>query len=218
VRLVPGAAFALNEEVLLSLEAPLLRRTVSGRADERYMLGDVEARASFVAYRSSTRRLSFYGGLKGPTAPIERDATGAPIATDLQPGCGSIVPLVGATYTISSSIFTAWMTGSFLMPVSVRPGPHPGDSLRISSSFQVQPTRAFAARVGLHGRLDSAGDIDDKIDKRSGGASVFVAPELVASPVGDLIVSLGAAFPLVQETRGHRVTAPIALVGIGYDF
>jgi hypothetical protein len=219
VRLVPGAAVAVNEDLLLSLEVPLLRRTVSdSQFTERYMLGDVEGRASFVAYRTSSRRLSFHGGVKGPTAPIERDANGAPIATDLQPGCGAIVPLVGATYTISSSIFTAWMTGSFLMPFSVREGPHPGDSLRVSSTMQIQPVKAFAARVGVHGRLDGAGDIDDRIDKRSGGASVFIAPELVASPVNDLVVSVGAAFPLVQETRGHRVTAPIALVGIGYDF
>lgn len=222
VRLVPGAALAINEDVLLSLELPLLRRTtsdvVTSASSERYMLGDVEGRVSYVAYRTSSRRLSFHGGVKGPTAPIERDASGAPIATDLQPGCGAVVPLVGATYTLSYSIFTAWMTGSLLMPFSVREGPHPGDSLRLSSTLQIQPMKAFAARLGAHGRLDGAGDIDDRIDKRSGGASVFLAPELVASPMNDLVVSVGAAFPVVQETRGHRATAPIALVGIGYDF
>ncbi|MBX3220126.1 MAG: hypothetical protein KF795_06365 [Labilithrix sp.] len=225
LRLVPGAALALSEEVLVSVDLPLLRRSLATGIEgaevlsaDRLMLGDAEARASYVAYRTSSRRLSFHGGAKAPTSPIERDAAGRLVPTDLQPGCGSIVPVVGATYTITGPLLTFWTSASFLMPVSVRDGPHPGDSLRASATAQLQPHPKFATRASVHGRLDSAGDVDDQVDPRSGGASVFLAPELVASPLADLVVSVGAAFPVVQETRGHRVTAPIALVGIGLDF
>lgn len=224
-RVVPGAAIAVGDDLLLAADVPLLRRrlsgsTVAGRVveDDRLSLGDVEVRASYVALRTPTRRLSFHGGSKAPTAPLERDAGGRWVPTDLQPGCGAIVPVVGATYTMTGSMFAFWTNASFLMPMSVRSGPHPGDSLRAAMTFQVQPLRVFAARAGVHGRLDSAGDIDGQVDRSSGGASVFVTPELVVSPIPDLLVSAGAALPLVQETRGHRVTAPILLAGVGYDF
>lgn len=224
MRLVPGAAVAINEEVLLAADVPVLRRTLETERDtgpvasDRVVVGDAEARASYLAWRSPTRRLSFFGGAKAPTAPLERDATGTPVPTDLQPGCGSIVPMVGATYTITGSLLSMWASSSLLLPVSVRSGPHPGDSLRASVTAQIQPHKSFAMRTALNGRLDAAGDIGGQVDPRSGGASIFVAPELVTSPIEDLVVSVGAAFPLVQETRGHRVTAPIALVGIGWDF
>jgi len=58
----------------------------------------------------------------------------------------------------------------------------PGDSLRASFTLQLQPARVLATRLGVHGRLDSTGELDGEPVKRSGGASVFVAPELVASP------------------------------------
>lgn len=224
-RVVPGAAIAVGEDLLLSADVPLLRRRLTGTSvagsavdDERLSLGDVEVRASYVALRTPTRRLSFHGGSKAPTSPLERDASGRWVPTDLQPGCGAIVPVVGATYTMTSSMLSFWTSASFLMPMSVRGGPHPGDSLRAAMTVQVQPVRVFAARAGVHGRLDSAGDIDGQVDRRSGGASVFVSPELVVRPVPDLLVSAGAALPVVQETRGHRVTAPILLAGVGYDF
>ncbi|MBX3213021.1 MAG: hypothetical protein KF850_13370, partial [Labilithrix sp.] len=107
LRLVPGASIAPGEDVLLSLELPLLRRSLVNEgaaprlATDRLMLGDAEARASYVAYRTRSRRLSFHGGAKAPTAPIERDPAGGFVPTDLQPGCGSIVPSVGATYTVT---------------------------------------------------------------------------------------------------------------------
>ncbi len=221
LRLVPGASVALGEDVLLSADVPILRRTLASGAEapaEHVIPGDAEGRISYVASRTRTRRLTFSGGIKAPTAPIERDAGGRFVPTDLQPGCGSIVPHVGATYAIGSGLLSAWATASLLLPVSVRAGPHPGDSLRTALTVQLQPGRVFAARLSANGRADAAGDVDEQIDKRSGGASLFVAPELVASPLVDLVVSVGAAFPVVQATRGHRVTTPIALVGIGWDF
>ena len=231
MRLVPGLAVAIgggggatasdrSDPVLVSVDAPILRRSLSldGAASDRWMIGDVEGRVSWVAYRSRSRRLAVHGGIKAPTAPLERDPAGAMVPTDLQPGCGAIAPLVSATYTWTSTLVTAWTTATLLFPVAVRAGLHPGDSPRASTTIQLQPARVFATRLGVHGRLDAAGDRDGEVDAQSGGASVFVSPELVVSPVSDLVVSVGAAFPIVQETRGHRVTAPIALVGVGWDF
>jgi hypothetical protein len=43
-----------------------------------------------------------------------------------------------------------------LFPVEVRAGSHPGDSLRASFTMQLQPARALAMRLGVHGRLGAA--------------------------------------------------------------
>ncbi len=226
VRIIPGVSKAIGESMMIGADVPLLRRGITstnGGADiDRMMLGDVEARASFLAYRSSPvgngRRLTIHGSLKAPTAPLERDAAGRWVPTDLQPGCGSIVPTMGATYTVTWSVVSWWASTSLALPVSVREGPHPGDSLRASSSVQVQPSMKFATRLGVHGRLDSAGDIEGEVDKRSGGGALYVAPELVFSPTEEIVVSAGASFPLLQGTRGHLATSPVALLGVGYDF
>ena len=168
LRLVPGAAIALDEDVLLSAELPLLRRSLvsEGAAPrltaDRLMLGDFEARASYVGYRTRAHRLSFHGSAKAPTAPIDRDPSGGFVPTDLQPGCGSIVPAVGATYTVTGPLLTLWTSASFLMPVSVRGGPH-GD---------------FAPRVGgrrSSSRIASAGA------RRSTGASTRPATSTTKS-------------------------------------
>lgn len=230
LRVVPGAAVALTEAVMLAAEVPILQRTLQARTTaalapvttSAVRLGDPELRASFLAYRSGpstpSRRLVVFGGAKAPVAPIERDGLGRLVPTDLQPGCGSIVPEIGATFTWSGSLVSFWTSAMLLMPVAVREGPHPGDSLRASATVQLQASSWFAARAGVHGRLDAAGDVDGQIDTRAGGGSVYVAPEIALRPSEGLVVSVGASFPVAQGTRGHRATWPVALVGAAYDF
>jgi hypothetical protein len=201
---------------------PLPPRHGSSPSSDTMKLGDVELRASHTAFRSApanvTRRLTIAAGLKLPTAPLERDPAGTLVHPDLQPGCGSIAPLLAMSHAWTSSLWSAWAGASVLFPISVRSGSHPGDSLRGSFTMQLQPARALATRLGLHGRLDGTGELDEEVVKRSGGASVHVAPEIVMSPTDDMVVSVGASFPLAQEMRGYRATAPVLLASVGLDF
>jgi hypothetical protein len=186
------------------------------------MLGDAELRVTHTPWRSApapvTRRLTIAADMKLPTAPLERDPSGALVHPDLQPGCSSIVPLVAMSYAWASSWWSAWTGASLLLPVAVREGAHSGDSFRASATMQLQPSRALATRLGVFGRLDSTGELDGEVVRRSGGASVHVAPEIVLSPVADVVVSVGAAFPVVQEMRGYRATMPVLLASAGVDF
>lgn len=247
LRVQPGLAMAVGPATILSGEVPLLARslsldaratgaapassssgaplppreaaTASSRAS---MLGDVELRASHTAWKSApanvTRRLTVSAGLKLPTAPLERDPAGALVHPDLQPGCGSLVPLLSLSHAWTSSLWSAWTGASILFPIAVRAGSHAGDSLRGSFTMQLQPSRILATRLGVHGRLDGTGELDGEVVRRSGGASVHVAPEIVVSPTADVVVSAGASFPLVQEMRGYRATAPVLLASVGVDF
>ncbi|MDB5217530.1 MAG: hypothetical protein JWO86_5457 [Myxococcaceae bacterium] len=232
LRAEPGLAMAVGSATIVAADVPVLRRSLAleqrvpvppaDRTSSTTSLGDVELRASHTAWKSApalvTERLTIAAGVKLPTAPLEHDPAGALVHPDLQPGCGSIVPLVAISYAWTSSFWSAWTGASLLFPVEVRAGSHPGDSLRASFTLQLQPARVLATRLGVHGRLDSTGELDGEVVHRSGGASVFVAPELVASPTQDVVVSIGAAFPMVQEMRGYRATAPVLLASVGVDF
>lgn len=242
LRAQPGLAVAVGSTTLLDAEVPILRRSLvleprGGRVGLRpavgpapsesrasaTVLGDVELRATHTAWRSApapvVRRLTIAAGLKLPTAPLERDPSGVIVPPDLQPGCGAIAPVLGLAHAWSSSWWSAWASTSLLFPVSVREGgAHAGDSLRASITMQVQPTRILATRLGVHGRLDGTGELEGEVVRRSGGATVHIAPELVLSPVRDVVASVGASFPVVQEMRGYRATAPLLLASVGVDF
>jgi len=100
----------------------------------------------------------------------------------------------------------------------VREGPHGADSLRSSISAQIQPQRSFALRFGLDTRLDSSAELNGASDPNTGGFVGHVSPELVLSPVTDLVLHAGAHFPVVQALRGYHREAPILAVGALYDF
>jgi hypothetical protein len=241
LRAQPGVAVAAGPSTIVSAEVPVLRRTLArggagaappggslpsrdadARSSTKMSLGDVELRMTHTPFRSAPanvmRRFSISAGIKLPTAPLERDPSGALVHPDLQPGCGSIVPLLGISYTWSSSLWSATTGASLLFPIAVREGSHAGDSLRASAMMQLQPTRIFATRLGVYGRWDSTGELEGEVVSRSGGATVNVAPEVVVSPASDVVVSLGASFPVVQEMRGYRATAPVLLASAGFDF
>ncbi len=240
LRAQPGVAMAIGRDALVGADVPLLRRSLdlgaaapapapatglaprASEASTANSVGDAEVRASFVAWRSvpalTNRRFTLLAGIKLPSAPLERDPAGALVHPDLQPGCGSVVPTIGGSYTWTSSRWAAWTSASLLFPVSVRSGAHSGDSLRASLGGQLQPTRIFATRLSVNGRLDTTGELEGEVLRASGGAAVHVAPEIVLSPTSDVVLALGASFPVVQEMRGYRATTPVLLASVGVDF
>jgi hypothetical protein len=204
----------------LSAGIPIVWRSI-GPSPETVM-GDVELRATMMLWQakpSATRsRLSAFAGFKLPSAPIQKDATGKPLPTDLQPGCGSIVTLVGGYYTVGRGMWTMIASAQILLPTPVRDGPHPGTSFRTGLVGQFQPWKSFGMRLGAQGRYDTSGAIGGTSDPYSGGAALFVVPELVISPAKDLVFTAGASFPAAQDLKGYRVLGPVALVSASYDF
>lgn len=224
-----GAAYAPNADTLIGFQVPILHRQMAVTSDAGEITesrltapGDLEARVTHVAWSSRSyglrRRFGLLGAVKAPTGPIQRDPSGQYLQPDLQPGCGSIMPIAGLWYTLGQERWSLLGSMTLLFPVSVREGPHAGDSLRASLSGQLQPLRWFAGRVGVHGRWDAAGDLDGVTDQRSGGVAAFVAPEIVVSPTSDLVITGGASFPVAQGMRGYRTTSMVAMIGMGVDF
>ncbi len=101
----------------------------------------------------------------------------------------------------------------------MRDAPHAGDSFRTTAAFQLQPVRAFAARLGAATRLDQAGETTSGADDPSSGGFVgYTSAELVLSPAADVLVTVGAFFPVVQALRGDHREHAIGTFGVTYDF
>jgi hypothetical protein len=223
-RLSVTTAYAPSRDVLVSLVVPVLDRTLydGSKRSTVLALGDVDLRVYDVAWRRdgrTRRRFGLIAGARMPTAPVQRDAPGAPLPVDLEPGCSSIVPYGGAAYVAERGMLSMQLSAVVALPFSVRDAPHAGDSLRTSAWVQAQPARSLATRFGVRTRLDSTGEIAPNApDLNSGGFVGYVTSDIVVSPAEDVVVSVGAAFPVLQAWLGeHRETA-IASAQVAYDF
>jgi hypothetical protein len=208
---------------LLSVVAPVLDREVETATTHlhAWVAGDLDARAYARVWRSADQRrwLALFAGTKVPTAPVEGNGSGSPLPSELQPGCSSIAPYLGAAYGGRVGILSGQVSADVYVPFSVRSAPHPGDSLRASAWLQAALTRKIASRGGISARVDGTGELSPNLpDPNSGGAIVYATTDILVTPVEDLVLSVGASFPAVQAWLGiHRETA-IGSVHVAYDF
>jgi hypothetical protein len=186
-------------------------------------MGDVELRAQLLAWEArgafGRRRFGLFATLKLPTAPLERDARGEPLPSTLQPGCGALGPSLGAYYATGRGPWSFYTTIDLLLPLQVRAGPHAGESLRSAAQIQLQPTHHLGGRAGLVARVDSNAELaSGAVDPNAGGFVGYVSTELVASPVTDLVLTLGALFPVAQALQGRHREGAVVSATVAYDF
>jgi hypothetical protein len=217
-RIAATLVYAPSRDVSFALVLPMLWRELRdrGTTSSTVVLGDVEARAQQVVWRSTspTRdRLALIGGLKVPTAPIGDDASGAPLPSELQPGCSGLEPFVGVAYSAGRGRWSGEAGALVYLPFAMRDGPHTGDSLRFGGSMQLQLRDRVAARFGVHARVDGSGELSSGIvDLNSGGFVAYVAPEISARPMTDVVASIGLAIPVAQIWLGaHRESSTLSL-------
>lgn len=225
-RLEVSAAYAPTATTFLSVAFPVLRRAAEGGGAHGahktvFTPGDVEIRAKQFVWSARkgpfVHQAAIQGGLKLPTAPVQTDAAGTPLPSVLQPGMGAITPFAGLFYGLVRGPWSLYSSATVYLPYAVREGPHASGSFRTSLSGQRQIGRAFAARLGLDTRLDSNASAGEKVDPNSGGFIGYVSPELVLSPVNDLLFVVGAHFPAVQALRGHHREGALLSFGVTYD-
>lgn len=223
-RLSATLAYAPTADLMLSAVVPVLYRTREdgGSLSSSVVAGDLEARAYAVLFRSTgaaRRQLALVGGMKGPTAPTQRDARGDPLPADLEPGCGAIVPYLGVSYTAGAGWITGEGSAVLYLPFAVRDAPHTGDSLRATAWMQLQATPWMAARVGVRAQVDATGELAPNVaDLNSGGFIGYVTADAILGAWKDLVISVGAAFPVVQALMGEHRESTIAAAHVAYDF
>jgi hypothetical protein len=226
-RLELRADIAVSSTVLVGASLPAIHRTIEnqdGASSRELTLGDAEARASSTIYDSGIARwrrsVLVFGGSKFPTAPLQTDAHGTPLPVALQPGCGSLVPELGASFVATHAPLTFVASTLFYLPFSVRDGPHAGDSWRTSLTLQVQPAHSkIATRFGVTARLDQAGLSNEQdTDPNSGGFVGTVSGEILLMPLEDVVAGVGFFAPALQALRGSQHEGAIGLMTFSYDF
>jgi hypothetical protein len=221
-RVAATLAYAPSRDLLLSAVVPVLDRTLhDGRTmTSEGVLGDVEARAYAMLWRGDgPRQLALVGGLKAPTAPVERDARGVALPAELEPGCSAIVPYLGLAYAAGGRWVTGQASAALYLPFAVRDAPHAGDSFHAAAWMQVQAVPWLATRLGLRAQVDSTGELAPGVaDLNSGGFLGYVTTDAIASPWSDVVLSVGASFPVVQALLGEHRESTVASAQVAYDF
>ena len=188
VRLDSAVAWAPTRDWMLSATVPLLARDVDQDAlhQRTLTLGDLELTARRVVYRdrwfAPRHMVSLIAGLKLPTSPVERDATGQPLDVDAQPGTGSFDPLVGVAYAYFDHPRSAYASALVRLPSQGRSGVSVPASLRATLSVQRQMEMSFAFRLAVDARLDGTAHDNGVADEDSGGFIAFLSPGLLGEP------------------------------------
>lgn len=223
-RLDGQVAWAPSERLFLLATAPLLQRNVAyvnGGETSTFAFGDVELRAkAFVAADREFAPRHLYAvtaGLKLPTAPRQRDASGAYLPVEVQPGTGSFDPLLGMSYAFFPRPFSFYASVQGSAPLRGTSVLRASPSLRTTTALQYQLVSWFAPRLGVDTRLDARAYEDGAPERDSGGFIAFATAELLFSPVADLLVVPALRVPVVQALAGYHVEGPIAGVAVVYD-
>lgn len=183
-------------------------------------------------------------GLKFPTAPFRRNDLGERLPLEAQSGTGSLDLLAGASYAAFAGQFSAYASAQLSIPVLTRDDVTPGMALRSTLAAQYQITPWLALRPAVDVRADrpsrepaasgasgsngangantanganganSAGIAEDP---NSGGLVLFAGGDVLATPLLDLTLSLGARAPVVQHLRGFHDEGPVWIAALAYD-
>jgi hypothetical protein len=224
-RLELAAAYAPTRTLFLSIAVPLLHRIATyhdGTTTAAFTIGDVQLRVKKFVW--SGRRGAFVhqaaiqGGVDTPTSPLEYGEHDVALPAVLQPGMGAVSPFVGVFYGFTRGPWSFYTSAVVYLPFAVRDGPHASDSFKTSASVQRQIGRVFASRLGVDTRLDGSCEAYGKPDPNSGGFVAYLSPEMVVSPVTDLLLIAGVRVPAVQAFHGYHHEATIAGLGVTYDF
>jgi hypothetical protein len=218
-------AWAPHERLSLLIGLPLIRRTMEyvNLATKRVVgVGDLELRARLTLWMDrafSPRHLvSAIAGASLPITPAAQDAAGAPLAPELQAGTGTFAPTGGLAYAHFHYPWSEYASAVALLPINARAGARPSRSLRFTAASQRHIADWLAVQVALDARLDGAAREEGRADPNTGGAVVFASPELLLSPVADILVFGGVRVPIVQRLAGVHSAGPIWMAGVVCDF
>lgn len=223
-RLELGVAYAPIEQLVLSLRAPLVNRRVlevNLASDRRTRLGDMEFRAqAHLIPRTAinqTHVLAVHAGTELPTGTVERDQNGDLYRAEIQPGRGSWNPLFGATYGLFLRPASFYASSTLYIPTTGHEGIKGGLSVRSSIAGQLDVAESLALRLSFDTRAERATTVNGEFEPDSGGFVAYVSPELVWSPVMDLIVRVVARVPAVNALIGDHEEGSMFVLGAAYD-
>lgn len=219
-------AWAPHERLFLLATVPVVHRRVSyvnDAVNTSTGLGDVELRAKAFVYvdRSFAPRHLFAltAGLKVPTAPRQRsDLDGAFLPIEAQPGTGSWDPLLGMSYAFFARPVSLYASVQGTAPLRGTSEFRGSPSMRTTTAVQYQVFSWLAPRLGIDTRLDARSYEGGLPERDSSGFIAFVSPEMLVSPLPDVVFVLSLRVPVVQALAGYHDEGPMIGVAAVYDF
>jgi hypothetical protein len=217
LRLDVAASWSLSTRWSVAAVIPLQARNVqtAASASRIYGLGDSEVAARAVLWKSASigpkHLLSAALGARLPTAPLQREAGGAPLPFDWQLGAGAVVPRAIASYGWLGGNVGATAAVSADLPLAGWLDYRMGPSARVAASPHWQATRWLALRLGAEARLAAADVQAGTAVHETGGAVVWAVPAVLLAPTSAWSLHLGAHLPLwgVGEPAREGPTATL---------
>lgn len=210
-QLVVGASWAPLDRLVLSAEMPILLRHVRWASLAHATVvgpGELELRARWIVLRdrplAAQHLLGAHTGVKLPTAPDQIGADGQRLPVEAQTGTGTVDPILGLFYSHFADPFSLFVSASVSIPLAGRYDEAPGPSLRATVAVQHRFDRWLSARLGADVRLDAPARIFATTDPRSDHFALFASPDILWSPVADLVIGIGVRVPLVQVSELAR--------------
>jgi hypothetical protein len=203
------ASWAPTARFSMTLALPVQAREViwDTLARERaFGTGDLDATARLVLFMEDKMRprwvVAATAGMRFPTAPLIRDASGVRLSDDAQLGGGGFAALAGLTYGgFFGERFS--LHGALLaeFPFTGREGTVMPIAVSLYASPQFQPADWVALRVGGEARAEAPRLRHGEVDDSSSGFAFFLAPEVLLKPASPLTLLLGARIPLGTTQR-----------------
>jgi hypothetical protein len=213
------------DKLVLMLDVPALTREV------RYVnlaekdttgLGDVELRGKFFIYQDDVfvphHLLALTGGVKLPTAHLQRGPDGELLPIELQPGTGSVDPIGGFAYAYFDFPWSFYASATGILTTMGQNGYRSSRSLRTTTALQYQLIPEVALRAGVDTRTDSIALENGAPAADSGGFIGFATAETLFSFGMDWMLYGAVRVPVVNALLGRHVEGPFVSAGIAYDF
>jgi hypothetical protein len=223
-RLDGQLAWAPHQRLFLLASLPTLRRELTydrGARKQTWGIGDLELRAKLFLLRDRAfaphHLVAMVGGVKLPTAAVDRRPSGQPLPLELQAGSGSVDAIAGASYAFFAFPWSAYASSQVVLPGSGTSGSRAGRSLRTTIAAQRHLGSAFAARLAVDTRADGRALEAGAPDPNSGGFIAFVAPELLLSPITDLSLSAWIKVSVFNRLDGRHEEPFVLGVSAAYD-
>ena len=224
LRLDLSVAYAPRPWLFLTAVAPLQARAVrdvSLARETGWGLGDMEVGAKVFVYRdrdfAPDHLVGVLAGARLPTSITQRDAGGEPLSLDAQLGTGSFDPFLGLSYATFRPQWSFLASATGFLPTRGREGYRAGLSLRSTFAAQYQPGTRWAVRLALDSRLEGSNDQAGVRDLTGSGFIAFLSPDVLFTPVTDVVVELGVRVPVLNLLRGNTRQTPILQASVVYD-
>ena len=207
-------------EVHLAVGVPVLYRSLTlaeARLDST-QLGDVEISGAFRLLEAAgalTHRVWLTPFVKLPTAAVQLDPSGEALPSNLQPGCSSVVPSVGAQYVFEQRSWQVALSGGVMLPFVIRDAPHRGALTSLAAPTSLTAWQPLRVTVGMKWLLEATGDDGSgNSEPNSGGLIGYAAAGVDVDVRGYFSAGAGIDVPLVQALLGEQEPTPIVSLRI----